>query len=208
VTVRFRPWALGSFLLTMLVPASFAAREEVGDLEHWRNLGFSAQEIVLIGKLRIPPRTVDRLASDGVSVRDYAHKPWLEMGLSEEEWFGFLEKGSDISSLEAMYDREDAQSASRPGLLVSFALPGYSQIREGNPVRGSLLAAGAVGFAALTFCDRQGGSIKFQWPLLWGGVSILSATDIWYRYYRAQSISGFSLEWRPGRVGCGWSKSW
>ena len=211
VTVRFRPWALSLALALGLASQAHSATDGVRYLEHWRSLGVSMQDILLIDKHDIDKDVVDRLVNDGVSVREYLKKPWKEMGLSEGDWFDVLEQGSDIASLEALYDREDLNQPERPNLVTAFILPGYHQIKEERVVSGGAMAVGAVSFAALTFLDRDkhtGGGIKFQWPVLWGVTSLVSAADIWARHYREQAVTGFTLEWRPGgSVGLGWRRS-
>jgi hypothetical protein len=198
-------FVLGSFALCP------AATDGLRYLEHWRSLGVSTQDITLIDKYDIDKDVVDRLVNDGVSVREYLKKPWKDMGLSEDDWFEVLEMGSDIATLEGLYDREDASQADRPSLVTAFLLPGYHQIKEDRLVSGGAMAIGAVSFAALTFLDRDehaGGGIKFTWPLLWGVTSLVSAGDIWARHYREQALTGFTLEWRPGSsVGLGWRRS-
>ncbi len=210
VTVRFRPWACFFGLVFGLAVSANAATDGVRYLDHWRSLGIPAADISLIDKYDIDKDVVERLASDGVGIREYLKKPWQEMGLSESDWFGVLEMGSDISSLEDNYIRED-NTVDRPNLVTAFFLPGYHQIKEERYLSGGALAVGAVSFAALTFLDRDShtnGGIKFQWPVLWGVTSLFSASDIWYRYYREQSVSGFSFEWRPGKaIGLGWKHS-
>jgi hypothetical protein len=180
-------------------------------LEHWKSLGLSMQDVPLIDKYDIDKDVVERLINDGVSVREYLKKPWLEMGLSESDWFDVLEMGSDLVALENMYDRPDPLSEERPNLFTAFLLPGYHQIQEDREVSGGAMAVSAVTFAALTFLDRDshaGGSINFTWPVLWGVTSLVSAGDIWARYYREQAVTGFSLDWRPGGgVGLGWKHS-
>jgi hypothetical protein len=211
VTVRFRPWALSLALALGLAGQAHSATDGVRYLELWKSLGVSMQDVPLIDKYDIDKDVVERLVNSGVSVREYLKKPWLEMGLSESDWFDVLEMGSDIASLETLYDREDAALADRPSLVTSFLLPGYNQIKEDRIVSGGAMAVGAVGFAALTFLDRDertGGGIKFTWPVLWGVTSLVSAGDIWARHYREQALTGFTLEWRPGgSVGMGWRRS-
>lgn len=209
VTVRFRPWAYVLALALAAASGCLAATDGLRYLDHWKSLGIASQDISLIDRYDIDKDVVERLVNDGVTVREYVRKPWLEMGLSEGEWFDVLEMGNDLATLEHMYDREE--EIDRPGLVTAFLLPGYHQIKEERYASGGALAAAGVGFAALTFLDRDthtGGGIKFTWPVLWGVTSLVSATDIWARYYREQSLSGFSLDWRPdGHVGLGWRRS-
>lgn len=210
VTVRFRPWAYVFAAVVGVSAPATAATDGMRYLDHWKSLGISSQDINLIDRYDIDKDVVERLANDGVSVREYVRKPWLEMGLSESDWFDVLEMGSDIASLERTYDREE-EGNERPNLAVAFLLPGYQQIKEDRIVSGGALAVAGVGFAALTFLDRDdhtGGGIKFTWPVLWGLTSLISATDIWNRYYREQSLSGFTLDWQPnGRTGLSWRHS-
>ncbi|MEN9353775.1 MAG: hypothetical protein RL318_1100 [Fibrobacterota bacterium] len=211
VTVRFRPWVLG--LVLAFGPASqvHSATDGVRYLDLWKSLGVSMQDVPLIDKYDIDKDVVERLVNAGVSIREYLKKPWLEMGLSEDDWFEVLEKGSDIALLETMYDREDATLAARPNLFTAFLLPGYHQIKEDRTVSGGVMAGSAVLFAALTFLDRDehtGGGMKFTWPVLWGVTSMVSAGDIWARHYREQAVTGFTLEWRPGgSAGLSWRRS-
>lgn len=209
VTVRFRPWALitplRALVCGVLLAASLAeARKDGVRLQdHWVRLGLSAQDIELIDRLEMSKKDVERLVMHGVSVREYARRPWEAMGITEDEWTRQLDQGDNIAALERRYDRSrDTKDESGPSLVTAFLLPGYHQIREDRPVSGWLMAGLGVGFAALSVktivIEKQS---TLTWPILTATVMTASAADIWWRYKSEQARTGFAWAVMPGTDG-------
>lgn len=207
VTVRFRPWALRTLRLVLgaLVLASgFAqAKDGVRLQDHWYRLGLSAQDVELIDKLDMSKKEVERLVMHGVSVREYARRPWEAMGITEDQWLKQLDNGNDIASLERRYDRSrDEKGATGPSLAAAFFLPGFVQIREDRLVSGVTLATLAAGFAALTvktnLVEKQS---TLTWPILLGTTMVVSCADVWWRNSSEQARTGFAWAVVPGEDG-------
>lgn len=113
MTVRFRPWALSlgrktlfgktrkgtlaALILACCLPIAANAGDGMKYQDHWRSLGVSASDIELIDKLGLKKKKVEALVTRGVSVREYSHRPWEPMGITEEKWFFQLQNGSNIS---------------------------------------------------------------------------------------------------------------
>ena len=208
VTVRFRPWALRTFralacVLLLSAGASFA-KDGVRLQEHWYRLGLSAQDVELIDKLDMSKKDVERLVMHGVSVREYARRPWEAMGITESQWVDQLDKGNDIASLERRYDRsrDVKDDQDKPSLAAAFFLPGFVQIREDRPVSGWLMAGLGVGFTAMSVkslaIDKES---TLTWPILLGATMFTSAADVWWRNSSEQARTGFAWAVMPGTDG-------
>jgi len=189
----------------LLLAASLAeaSKDGVRLQDHWVRLGLSAQDIELIDRLDLSKKQVERLVMHGVSVREYARRPWEAMGISEDEWTRQLDQGDNIAALERRYDRShDAKEDDGPSLVTAFFLPGYVQIREGRPVSGWLMAGLGAGFAILSVktiaIEKQS---ALTWPILTGTVMTASAADIWWRYKSEQARTGFAWAVVPGSDG-------
>lgn len=198
VTVRFRPWALpglrGALCAIALLGASAQAKDGVRLQDHWYRLGLSAQDVELIDKLDMSKKDVERLVMHGVSVREYARRPWEAMGITESQWVQQLDNGNDIASLERRYDRSrDVKESGGPSLAAAFFLPGFVQIREDRPVPGWTLAVLGAGFATMTVkslaIDKES---TLTWPILLGTTMLVSAADVWWRHSSEQARTGFA----------------
>jgi len=180
------------------------AKDGVRLQDHWYRLGLSAQDVELIDKLDMSKKDVERLVMHGVSVREYARRPWEAMGISEAQWVDQLDNGNDIGSLERRYDRSrDAKAGSDgPSLVAAFLLPGFVQIREDRPVSGTVLAVLATGFAAMSVktivVDKQS---TLTWPILLGTTMVVSCADVWWRNSSEQARTGFAWAIVPGKDG-------
>jgi hypothetical protein len=192
--------------LALSLPLAANASDGMKYQDHWRSLGVSAIDIELIDKLGMKKSKVEALVTRGVSVREYSHRPWEPMGITEEKWFDQLQNGSNIGKLERMYSRErDVADPDRPGLIFAFLAPGVPQFQESRPVAGGVLAGLGVAFLALGIKSAvagDGSAIQVWAPLL--GVDMLaSSADVWYHHYREQAITGFSLNLVPRPSGAG-----
>ena len=213
VTVRFRPWAFSlnckgwlSIALALMLPLAALAGDGMKYQDHWRSLGVSASDIELIDKLGLKKKKVEALVTRGVSVREYSHRPWEPMGITEDRWFNQLQNGSNIAQLERMYTRErDVADPERPGLAFAIFCPGVPQFQEARPVAGGVLSGLGVAFLALSvkgLVNGEGSAIQVWLPLL--GVDMLaSGADVWYHHYREQAVTGFSLNLVPRPAGAG-----
>lgn len=209
MTVRFRPWALRTLRMAaslLLVAVGFAqAKDGVRLQEHWYRLGLSAQDVELIDRLDMKQKDVEVLVMHGVSVREYARRPWEAMGIDEDQWIKQLEMGNDIASLERRYDRSrDVKETGGPSVVAAFFLPGFMQFREDRPVFGTILGTLGVGFTALSIksiaIDKQS---SLTWPILLGTTMVVSASDIWWRHSSEQARTGFAWAVIPGEDGAG-----
>ncbi|MCB9497528.1 MAG: hypothetical protein H6686_11640 [Fibrobacteria bacterium] len=211
MTVRFRPWASHPLiagrlaLRTLLLPLLASVAVQAGDgmkyENHWYRLGLSAQDVDLIDQLNMSKKDVERLVMHGVSVREYARRPWEAMGITEEAWKRQLDNGNDIASLERRYDRSrDVQDDDdSPSLALAFFAPGVVQIGEDRPVLGWGMLTGAVALAGFTvkstFIDKQS---SLTLPILLGAVMTTSAADVWWRHQSEQARTGFAWAILPG----------
>ena len=219
MTVRFRPWAsfygsgsssrgrLRSLLLLLLcLPLAARAGDGIRLQDHWKSLGVSANDIELIDKLGLKKSKVEMLITSGVSVREYSHRPWEPMGITEDQWLNQLKHGSNVGQLERMYSRDnDAPEVDRPNLLAAMVLPGFYQFREDRPVPGAILSGLAVGFGALlavNISKGEGSAIQVWAPLLAADM-FASAADVYWNHYRVQEQTGFSLRLEPRPQGMG-----
>lgn len=207
VTVRFRPWAFHTLrnlaVAVLLVGVAVQAKDGVRLQEHWYRLGLSAQDVELIDKLDMSKKDVERLVMHGVSVREYARRPWEAMGITEDQWLKQLDNGNDIASLERRYDRSrDVKDDGSPSVALGFVLPGFIQIREDRVVSGSIMAGLAAGFATMTVksiaIDKQS---SLTWPILLGTTMVWSAADVWWRHSSEQARTGFAWAVMPGADG-------
>jgi hypothetical protein len=176
--------------------------------DHWKSLGVSASDIDLIDKLGLKKSKVEMLITSGVSVREYSHRPWEPMGITEEKWLSQLQNGSDIGQLERMYSRDNdaAPAPDRPSLVAAFLLPGVQQFREDRPVPGAVLsgiAVVSVAALAVNIAGKSPGSTIQVWAPLLGLDMFASAADVWFNHYRVQSLTSFSLRLEPRPSGLG-----
>jgi len=119
--IGIRNWRAGALALALCFPAAVRAGDGVKYQDHWRSLGVSATDIELIDKLDMDKKMVEALVTRGVSVREYSHRPWEPMGITEEKWFFQLQNGSNVGQLHRMYSRErDVADPDRPNLALSL----------------------------------------------------------------------------------------
>lgn len=189
---------------------SFAAHVWAGDgvrlQDHWKSLGVAATDIELIDKLGMKKSKVEMLITSGVSVREYSHRPWEPMGITEDQWLSQIQHGTNVGQLERLYSREnDAPEIDRPNLVGAILLPGVAQIREGRVGPGAILAGLGLGCGtlfALNLSKGEGSAVQVWLPLLAADM-FASGADVWYNHYREQAVTGFSLNLQPLRSGAG-----
>lgn len=179
----------------VLVAVQARAGDGVRLTDHWKSLGVSAIDIELIDKIGLSRSKAEMLITSGVSIREYAHRPWEPMGITEDKWLQQVVHGSNVGQLERMYSREnDVQEPDRPSLLGALLLPGVPQLREGRYGAGTLMTGLGVafgGFLGYNLYKGQGSAVQVWLPLL-GADMLASGADVWYNHYREQSITGFS----------------
>jgi hypothetical protein len=199
-------WRKLVVLALLCLPLAGYAGDGVKYTDHWKSLGVSATDIDLIDKLDLKKSKVEMLITSGVSVREYSHRPWEPMGITEDQWISQLQHGSTIGQMERMYSRDhDAPEIDRPNIVGAILLPGLPQLREGRTVPGCILSGLGVSFAALlvvNIAKSQGSAIQIWAPLL-GLDMFASGADVWYNHYREQSVTGFSLNLQPRPSGMG-----
>ena len=203
--VRLKAEAL-VLAIALSLPLAANAADGLKYQDHWRSLGVSAIDIELIDKLGMKKSKVEALVTRGVSVREYSHRPWEPMGITEDKWFDQLQNGSNIGKLERMYTRErDVADPDRPGLAFAILAPGIAQFQESRPVAGGFLTGLGAAFLILgvkSAIAGDGSAIQVWAPLL--GVDMLaSGADVWYHHYREQAVTGFSLNLVPRPSGAG-----
>ena len=167
MTLRLKMAILG---LALCLPLAVHAGDGVRLQDHWRSLGVSAIDIELIDKLGLRKKKVEALVTRGVSVREYSHRPWEPMGITEDKWFFQLENGSNIGQLERMYTRDnDIADPERPSLALAILAPGVAQFKESRPVAGGVLGGLGVAFLTLSVVNLvkgEGGAVQVWLPLL------------------------------------------
>ncbi|MBK8804879.1 MAG: hypothetical protein IPN71_22990 [Fibrobacteres bacterium] len=163
--------------------------------DHWKSLGVSATDIELIDKLGLKRSKAEMLITSGVSIREYSHRPWEPMGITEDKWLQQVRHGSNVGQLERIYSRDlDVVEPDRPSLLGAVLLPGVAQLREGRYAAGATLAGLGLafgGYLGYSLYKGEGSAVQVWMPLL-GADMIASGADVWYNHYREQSVTGFS----------------
>jgi len=193
--------------ICLCLPLAAKAGDGMKYQDHWRSLGVSAIDIELIDKLGMKKSKVEALVTRGVSVREYSHRPWEPMGITEDKWFDQLQNGSNIGQLERMYTRDhDIADPIRPSIALAILAPGLPQFKEDRPVAGAVLSGLGVAFLALSvksiIKDEGAGAVQVWLPLL--AVDMMaSGADVWYHHYREQAVTGFSLNLQPRYQGAG-----
>lgn len=199
-------WLKLVILALLCLPLAAHAGDGVRLQDHWKSLGVSATDIDLIDKLNLKKSKVEMLITSGVSVREYSHRPWEPMGITEDQWIGQLQHGSNIGQMERIYSRDhDAPEIDRPNLVLAVLLPGFAQFREDRPVAGGILSVLGVSCATLLAVNisHGGGSAIQVWAPLLAMDMFASGADVWYNHYREQSVTGFSLNLQPRPAGMG-----
>jgi len=181
-------------LSALLVCASLAsAGDGVRLQDHWYALGLSAQDVELIDRLGMSKKDVERLVIHGVSVREYARRPWEALGINEDQWKDQLDNGNDIGALERRYDRSrDVKESTGPSLVTAFFLPGLVQFREDRYIAGTIMSSLGVGCAILTVKSLVQGETSLTWPILLGATMTASAADVWWNHSSEQARTGFA----------------
>ncbi len=204
--VRKGYWFAAALTLALCLPTASRAGDGASLQEHWQSLGVSAIDIELIDKLGLSRSKVESIVTRGVSVREYSHRPWEAMGITEDKWFDQLQNGSNIGYLERKYTRDhDLADPDRPNLLLAIVAPGVAQFQEGRFVAGGFLSGLGAAFLTLSIVNLvkdEGSAVQVWFPLL--GVDMLaSGADVWFHHYREQAVTGFSLNLVPKTKGAG-----
>ena len=134
-----------------------------GDPKPWEQYGLSQTEWKILLDNKISIDKLKELLRAGISVSEYAAKPWKNLSLSEHRWIEKRRNGMtsyDIEVEQQVKQREwkgdnkgtmQAEIGAFSGnkdLVLSFVLPGYQQARMDQKVRGRVMAGLAVGAVA------------------------------------------------------------
>lgn len=130
VTVQPRPSVL--FILFFLFQTTFA---QLNQEESWQgfkpdDFGISTREFTKIKQAGISPSEFRDLLSRGIQPAIFIKAPWVNMGITREEWLEARSQG--FEDLEIAQNRGQAKTnAARLSLL----LPGYAQWKTHEPAK-------------------------------------------------------------------------
>jgi hypothetical protein len=132
----------------------------------WEKYGLSQTEWKLIQENKLSKDKVRMLLSAGIAISEYCQRPWEKVALTESEWIEKRRAGltSYDIELEVQSNRRrwkvDTNAATSISLyssysrgsnqFISFALPGFQQLRLNQTTRGSIMAG--LAFASLAGC--------------------------------------------------------
>jgi hypothetical protein len=164
----------------------FAAHMTPADKEMYEKLGLSEAEWGMVLDSHMPLSKVNYLLKSGISIDEYFKSPWKELGLSEGEWIG--KRKSGLSDNDMRTRAVKPASTENASYIGAFFLPGCYQLSRREPVRGWIMAGGAVGF--ITLCIAHSLSTERFQPLglcLLVPVMIWSGIDIGFQVDREQN---------------------
>ncbi len=144
----------------------------------YERLGLSSTEWQKIKEARMPLSRVHELLESGISMTEYFNRPWMGLGISENDWVDGRRRGLTDEDMRPLpRENESAHYAIVQGLL----LPGYPQVKRkqyGKGIPMAALAAGSLLFggtlAALTAMDKNP-PVHFAFFLL----GVLPASMAW-----------------------------
>ena len=153
------------------------------DKDEYDRLGLSQVEWEMIQKAKMPKSKVYELLKCGISIKEYFTSPWLEFGMSEDEWIGRRKAGessSDIRTKERHLEAEAHRVSHDQWMtLQGFLLPGLHQFLRKEPVRGYFMSAicvfsaGFVAYRTISTKTFQPMGLFFLVPdMLWSGVDL------------------------------------
>jgi hypothetical protein len=170
-----------------------AANLTPADKEVYEKLGLSETEWVKIKDAKMPLSKVHELMKSGITMAEYFSMPWKELRISEKEYIRLRRTGHSDAEVRWMHTRK--QTINEWTGVQSFFLPGFTQVRRCQPVRGWIMAAAAAGSLGLLVAQnfRSG---RFQ-PLglcllvpdmLWSGIDM--SVQVGAAQQRAKQESG------------------
>lgn len=153
------------------------------DKDEYERLGLSQIEWEMIQKAKMPKSKVYELLKCGVSIKEYFASPWMEFGMSEDEWLSRRRAGESSSDIRLKEQRRTAEahrvSKGEWDMIQGFFLPGLHQFLRAEPVRGYFMSGIAV--LSIGYFVYQTTSSKTFQPLglffllpdmVWSGVDI------------------------------------
>jgi hypothetical protein len=149
-----------------------AANLTPADKEAYEKLGLSETEWVKIKDANMPLSKVHEIMECGISISEYFRKPWKELRISEDEYIRLRRAGHSDAEVRSMHAQK--RTVNEWSAVQSFFLPGFNQLRRGQPVRGWIMAAAAAGSLGLLVAQNVR-SNRFQ-PL---GLCLLFPDMLW-----------------------------
>ncbi len=140
--------------------------------------GLSRQEFAILQKSNLSEESFYELMKLGVKPSEYLSKPWLKLGINEEEWWtqkkmGMSDEDMDQSWKSRYTDRNQA--------WLSLLIPGYYQYNHHQPLKGALVnTLNILGLSAwlwTEFALKDPRSIHFAYLAATG--NIYSFVDAW-----------------------------
>ena len=144
--------------------ALFASRGNAEGVRPWEKYGITQMEWKLVNDSGITIDKLEEILRDGIGVREYAEKPWLQLKLSERGWLKKRRSGLTAEDIALDEDKETEKSntdnkntfkSETSGIrdtairhqLLSLAVPGIEQYREGEKTKGGIM--GGIGAVAI-----------------------------------------------------------
>ncbi|MDD5675467.1 MAG: hypothetical protein PHC61_14955 [Chitinivibrionales bacterium] len=178
------PSALFSLVFLAFAGSPWAQEpsEQQSELPEYERLGLSQTEWNQIMQAKMSLEKVHALLRDGISISEYFKKPWVNLGLSEQQWIKKRRSGLSDDDMRAT-GRTVTQS--EWAVIEDFFIPGLCQWQRHEYLKASAMSGIAAGSLALYagIRDRSNPrSIGFDYPfpfllflvadMLWSSVDI------------------------------------
>jgi hypothetical protein len=170
--LRYAMLRFSVFVMLGFGMAGSAANLTPSDRDKYEKLGLSEAEWAQIVDAKMPMVTVHELLKSGISISEYFRHPWTEMGISQADWI--KQRRSGLSDADIRSQARQRRTPNELTVVQSVFLPGFNQIRFGEPVRGWTMAALAAGCIGL-FAVQNIRSTRFE-PL---GLFLLLPDLVW-----------------------------
>jgi hypothetical protein len=118
------------------------------DKEEYERRGLSQVEWQMILDAGMSTEKVDELLAAGISISEYFDYPWLELGISEQEWIRRRRAGMENADI-AVHTASHAK-ASDWAVIQNFVLPGFHQWKRDQHGKAAIMTSVAVLSAGLT----------------------------------------------------------
>lgn len=147
----------------------------------YKRLGLTQKEWSQYKQSGMSKRKLKKLLSAGISLSEYFKKPWIKVGISEDEWVRLCRKGLTREEIAMRSEKAEYEGGI---VLISFFLPGYGHFKMKETGLGFFFSGGAVvsgGLVVVGLANNNGGVAKLR-PLFIGMLltdMIVSAADVW-----------------------------
>jgi hypothetical protein len=143
---------------------------------NYREMGLTQLEYQKVLASGIKRSKLEHLLELGIKPNTYFKKPWLRLGMTEEEWV--LERSQGMSD-EDFYVSYQGSKKNNAQTWVNLALPGYYQWKNNQFDRAAFYSGTAIGsLSAYLYLDAQNqNSQPIPWLLVYSANALLSFFD-------------------------------